>query len=70
MKLKTAFSVRIPSDIRYLLPMVDSCAQGCEKPWVFGILPMGSGLLSKTQGFCPKTQVFLGFWGFCYILPI
>ena len=42
--------------------------QGCEKPWVFGILPMGSGFLPKTQGFCQKPRVFGGFLGFCYIL--
>ena len=42
--------------------------QGCEKPWVFGILPMGSGFLPKTQGFFQKPWVFGGFLGFCYIL--
>ena len=38
---------------------------GCEKPWVFGILPMGSGFLPKTQGFDQKSRVFAGFLGFC-----
>ena len=33
--------------------------QHCEKPWVFGIWPMGSGFL-------PKTQDFWGFLGFCF----
>ena len=32
-------------------------SQGCENAWVFGILPMGSGFLPKTQFF----RVFGGF---------
>ena len=26
--------------------------QGRENPWAFDILPMGSGFVPKTQGFC------------------
>ena len=38
----------------YLYISTAAGKQGCEKPWVFGILPMGR-FFAKKQGFCPQT---------------
>ena len=51
---KTHFGLQL-SDFGPVAPLWICQCQGCGKPWVFGILPMGSGFLPKTQ---------LGFWVF------